>query len=140
MQPSIQAALGALAAFVVYQVASVLLLWRRNAARAKELGCKRPPRLPSDPFGIMNVRDMLKADAAKRMPDWGLEKLDEMSAATGRVAHTMEVKMLPGKTWISTCEPKNVQAVLALQFKDFQLPQNRIGAFIPLLGNGIVCC
>jgi hypothetical protein len=98
MHSSILALLGALAAFILYQIISALLLWRHNAIKAKELGCKRAPALmASDPFGYMNVRDMLKADAEKRMPDFQIERVNEISQKLGRVAHTFEVKMPPGK-------------------------------------------
>ncbi|KAJ5594074.1 n-alkane-inducible cytochrome P450 [Penicillium hispanicum] len=42
-----------------------------------------------------------------------------------------------GQTTIFTIEPKNVQAVLAIKFKDFDLGDNRNTSFRPLLGHGI---
>ena len=41
-----------------------------------------------------------------------------------------------GRTLL-TIDPKNVQAVLSTNFKDFQLGDPRRQSFFPLLGNGI---
>lgn len=49
---------------------------------------------------------------------------------------TFEAKM-PGRRALFTVEPENVQAMLAHRFKDFDLGENRLTAFRPLLGNGI---
>lgn len=49
---------------------------------------------------------------------------------------TFNMKLLRGDS-IWTVDPKNVQAVLALKFKDFDLSPNRSRAFVPLLGSGI---
>jgi hypothetical protein len=39
---------------------------------------------------------------------------------------------------IITIDPKNIQAILAVQFKEFGLGEGRNGNFNPLLGHGIV--
>jgi cytochrome P450 len=44
-----------------------------------------------------------------------------------------------GRSYIFTIDPRNVQTVLALKFKDFDLGDNRNYAFRPLLGHGIFC-
>jgi cytochrome P450 len=44
-----------------------------------------------------------------------------------------------GRSYIFTIDPRNVQTVLALKFKDFDLGDNRNYAFRPLLGQGIFC-
>jgi cytochrome P450 len=38
---------------------------------------------------------------------------------------------------IQTCEPENIKAILATQFKDFDLPTTRKAAFEPIFGHGI---
>jgi cytochrome P450 len=38
---------------------------------------------------------------------------------------------------IYTCDPKNIQAILATRFQDFELGETRRQSFFPLLGNGI---
>jgi cytochrome P450 len=50
--------------------------------------------------------------------------------------NTYKAKMV-GRTIVFTIEPKNVQTVLALKFKDFELGSYRNNAFKPLLGQGI---
>lgn len=45
----------------------------------------------------------------------------------------------PGQNAVFTVEPKNVQTILALKFKDFELGTNRIKSMRPLLGYGIFC-
>lgn len=49
---------------------------------------------------------------------------------------TFEAKM-PGRRALFTVEPENIQAMLAHKFDDFDLGENRLTAFHPLLGNGI---
>ncbi len=44
---------------------------------------------------------------------------------------------LAGRQAIMTADPKNVQAILAIKFKDFDLGNVRNKAFQPLLGQGI---
>ena len=46
--------------------------------------------------------------------------------------------MIFGSPTTFTIDPKNIQAVLATQFKDFGLGDMRNGNFNPLLGHGIV--
>ncbi|KAG9237693.1 cytochrome P450 [Amylocarpus encephaloides] len=42
-----------------------------------------------------------------------------------------------GERMIMTCEPENVKAILATQFKQFELPPRRKNAFDPIFGHGI---
>jgi hypothetical protein len=73
-----------------------------------------------------------------RLSDAFLIRKKEMSAKVGRDCKTFRIKYIPGETWFYTFDPKNLQAVLATQFQDFQQPAARVGAFEPLLGLGIV--
>lgn len=126
-------------AFIAYQIVGLILQYWRQTIKARELGCKRAPTLPcADPFGIQIATLLVKADNEKRMPEYQIERAEEMSHRYGRVCHTYEVKMPPGKTNFVTSEPENVKAILATQFKDFGLPRLRILDFIPMLGRGIV--
>lgn len=67
-----------------------------------------------------------------------LDRKNEISATIGRDCKTFRIKYPPGETWYYTFDPRNLQAVLATQFPDFQQPAARVGAFEPLLGLGIV--
>lgn len=66
------------------------------------------------------------------------ERKKTMSAKTGRNCKTFLIKYPPADTWVYTFEPRNLQAVLATQFHDFQHATTRVNAFEPLLGLGIV--
>jgi hypothetical protein len=139
MLPVFALVLFAGAAFLVYQIVSLILQERRRAIKARDLGCKRAPRLPcADPFGIQIAMLLIKADGQKRMPEYQIERSDEMCQREGRVCSTYEVIMPPGKTHYVTSEPENVKAILATQFKEFGLPKIRIADFDPMLGRGIV--
>jgi len=139
MIPVLTLALCAGVTFLVYQIASLILQHRHRTIKARELGCKRAPRLPcADPFGIQNAMLLIKADSQKRMPEYQIERSEEMCQREGRVCSTYEAIMPPGKTHFVTSEPENVKAILATQFKDFGLPYLRIADFNPMLGLGIV--
>ena len=66
------------------------------------------------------------------------DRKNEISAKMGRDCKTFRIRYPPGETWLYTFDPKNLQAVLATQFRDFQQPAARVGAFEALLGLGIV--
>ncbi|GAB7349065.1 hypothetical protein MBLNU459_g8025t2 [Dothideomycetes sp. NU459] len=59
-----------------------------------------------------------------------------MSKREGRNVNTWAFTVF-GKRGHLTVDPKNIQAVLATQFKDFGLGQTRCNNFSPLLGHGI---
>ena len=52
------------------------------------------------------------------------------------LGNTFKAKMI-GRTIIFSVEPRNVQTILALKFKDFELGEYRNRAVRPLLGYGI---
>lgn len=120
----------ALAAVVLYSLYKffVLVHDRRQSAR---LGClpgyRQKNRLP---FGIDQLRRFYKADKERRVPDEYVDMFEE----EGR--HTFQTSML-GMVFVQTSEPKNIQAMLAKQFRDFELGELRRKTFFPLLGNGI---
>ncbi|KAL1599827.1 hypothetical protein SLS60_007632 [Paraconiothyrium brasiliense] len=61
---------------------------------------------------------------------------DDTSLRVKRKVYTYETKILGDKV-LFTCDPRNIQAILATKFKDFELGQVRTGSFAPLLGHGI---
>jgi hypothetical protein len=129
----------ALLAFTIYKVTLSILKTLRQNRKAKALGCKHPPTLPSaDPFGIQMAIDTTKANANKRMPTWAVGLIQEMCQTYARPCLTFYLKFPPGTREIFTVDPRNVQTVLATKFKDFELPGARVGNFGPLLGRGIV--
>lgn len=90
-----------------------------------------------DPWGIHNVRMLLKADKEKRLPDYSQERVEHISEREGRLVTTMQ-NTIAGEDSFFTIEPRNIQAILATQFKDFDFGPRRNGNFRPLLGHGIV--
>lgn len=127
--------LAAAAILTVYLVISHI----RQAAKAKALGCLPAPLFrPWDVFGIENFQIELNGMKTNRLSNAFSSRKQEMSAKIGRDCKTFRIKYPIGETWYYTFDPRNLQAVLATQFQDFQQPAARVGAFEPLLGLGIV--
>lgn len=111
----------------------------RQTAKAKAFGCEPAPLFrPWDVFGVENFKIELNGMKTNRLSYAFTYRKNEMSAKIGRDCKTFRIKYPPGETWFYTFDPKNLQAVLATQFQDFQLPVARVAAFEPLLGLGIV--
>lgn len=114
-------------------------LWLLNAKIAK-LGCGPAPAVHKewwDPLGILVIRDILRARAEHRLIPFVAKGFQEERERTGRVVRTMSSKTLAGSS-ILTYDPKNIQAVLATQFADYEMSKDRCDAFSVLLGHGIV--
>ncbi|EKG12102.1 Cytochrome P450 [Macrophomina phaseolina MS6] len=79
---------------------------------------------------------LLKADKEKRLPDYSQERVEHISEREGRLVTTMQ-NTIAGEDSFFTIEPRNIQAILATQFKDFDFGPRRNGNFRPLLGHGI---
>ena len=138
MQTSIFLAVWAFVAFLLFKLATFVLEDRRHRKNERQLGCERPPTMANrDGLGIVNVIEIFKADKARRIPDYIKERAENFEKRTGKVMGTFSQKLL-GTPGIFTLDPKNVQAVLATQFKDFGLGELRNKVFSPLLGDGIV--
>lgn len=120
------------AAFVLFRLFSFISTMHRRAALAKKLGCKPVPTLPSpDPLGIINVSKLIRAASAGRLPHFFMERTEMMSKQEGRPVLTYQLHIL--RNWLfMTTDPKNIQAVLATQFDDFELGAVRTGTFTPL--------
>lgn len=112
---------------------------RKQAAKARAFGCKPVPAfLPWDFIGIQNAMYELRGMKTKRLSYAFMERKNLMSAREGRPCKTFRVKYPVCETWYMTFDPKNLQAVLATQFQDFQQPAPKVGALEALLGPGIV--
>ena len=113
--------LAAVGAVILSLVAKSFWQRRQQAALAKKWGCQPVPfDVFSDQFGILNVLRLMRADKEKRFPDHLQERFEKNSAHYGRVVSTVAMRVL-GNDAIITCDPKNIQAMLATQFKDFGL-------------------
>jgi hypothetical protein len=122
--------LSAAVAVIVYSSVSAISIRRRHAAAAEKLGCKPAPieHWP-DPFALVNLVRTMWALRNNRILDYMRSTFDNTSA--GRTVYTYETKILGDKV-VFTCDPRNIQAMLATQFKDFELGQVRRGSFAPL--------
>ncbi|OJD28967.1 cytochrome p450 [Diplodia corticola] len=137
MKPTTFLGLWAIAAYVLYVAIAAVTKSRQRARRARELGCKPAPIFSAwDVLGIQTVRNLLKADREKRLPEYSEERIATVSAREGRLVTTMR-HVIAGEESFFTIEPRNIQAILATQFKDFELGERRNGNFQPLLGHGI---
>ncbi len=97
---------------------------------ARDNGCQPPLHtIVRGPLGIGMVTDMLAATRKNRF-------LELVRGWHQEYGTTFKAKMV-GRKIIFTVEPKNVQTVLALKFKDFELGEYRNRALRPLLGFGI---
>jgi len=121
----------AFVAYVIYFFVSLILTSRRHAAMARELECEEPPFQKNKwPLGIDNLLRALAADKEKQFPVDMVKRTIENGAITYRYS-------ILGTTNLATSDEKNIQAILATQFADFDLGPVRRGNFFPLLGNGI---
>ncbi|KAH8691445.1 cytochrome protein [Talaromyces proteolyticus] len=90
--------------------------------------CRKPLVASSGFLGIGRMISMLSA--MKKCE--ALELIRSWHQQYGKTYRTSL-----GRTVIMTIEPKNVQTILALKFKDFELGHYRNKALAPLLGQGI---
>ena len=130
--------LGFAAAAVVLQIIRMVLTSWQHSRKARELGCGSLPLFPcKDPIGIDTLKQSLAADKEKILPELSARRVEIMSEREGRYVTTYVIRSL-GRNLVFTIDPKNIQAVLATQFKDFELGEVRRHSMHPLLGTGIV--
>ncbi len=134
------AAASALALSALYYLFTFLRLKRKAIA----LGCKPVPVWRVwDLFGINMTLTMTRGMSGNRLSEGIHDIVKEVQEREGRKCTTFQVCYPPGVLHFFTSDPRNVQAVLATQFKDFQMPSSRLAGFRQLLGQGIVsddCC
>ena len=122
---------------VLYLVWVLLARWQ-HAQNARKWNCGAVPSYPGDLLGVNTLKEALQLDKDRLLPMLTRRRIATMSARENRYTTTFQFRQL-GNDIISTAEPKNVQAVLATQFKDFELGQVRRNTMHWLLGSGIVC-
>ncbi|OJJ66338.1 hypothetical protein ASPBRDRAFT_138008 [Aspergillus brasiliensis CBS 101740] len=101
----------------------------RSRKLSRQWNCEPVCAYPSGPLGIHVFR---RASAAIREGQAGAT-LHEVHQEYG---NTLKVNVV-GHDVVATCEPENIQAVLASQFSSFGLSQWRYPQYRPLLGKGI---
>jgi hypothetical protein len=118
-------------ALVSYLLLDYLIQSYRRNRRARELGCKRPPvRQNKLPGAVDTLVRLSKASKRDRVPDEFLAFFQEQDSDTWE-------QWILGSPQIFTTNPKNVQALLAIQFEDFEIGAQRGRIFFPMLGSGI---
>jgi hypothetical protein len=129
------AAASAIASLALYYLVTAWRLKRKATA----LGCKPVPVWRVwDLLGINMTVMMTKAMSGNRLSEQIDSIVKEMQEREGRKCTTFQVYFPPGLLHFFTFDPRNLQAVLATQFKDFQIPSSRLAGFRQLLGQGIV--
>lgn len=129
-------------ALVVLAVAGRLLLffystWH-HAQKARRIGCGEPPVYPGqDPFGISILLETLEAAREKLLPQLAERRMAFLSRQHDRYVSTFRMCQA-GRQNLFTADPKNIQAMLATQFKDFGLGDTRRNVADPVVGHGIV--
>ncbi len=129
-------------AFLVFTVLSSLISSRRNAAKARQLGCKSAPSWPQPAWDFLGVKLVIESIyATKNFTFVSLlhDRQNALNKMLGRSVYTYKLHAF-GNTVYFTSDPQNVQAMLAKQFHDFGLGASRAANFFPLLGSGIVLC
>ncbi|KAF3942314.1 hypothetical protein ABW19_dt0206010 [Dactylella cylindrospora] len=113
-----------------YSIWSRLDLYFRERKFRKLHGTERPTKKPQNlPFGLDILYVVLSNFKKQQLPEFIRSEFE-------LYGNTYALSLL-GTTSISTREPRNVQALLATQFKEFGLGPSRYGVFKPLLGDGI---
>ncbi|KAF9886712.1 hypothetical protein FE257_011226 [Aspergillus nanangensis] len=108
----------------------------RRAQTKRQWNCQPPPVYPSDILGINTLQETLRADRKREFPQVGPRRAAIVSAREHRPVTTFRYRQM-GRNIVYTCEPRNVQTVLATKFEDFVLGETRRMAVQPLLGKGI---
>ncbi|KAJ5753478.1 uncharacterized protein N7511_007631 [Penicillium nucicola] len=112
--------------FLSLKVAREFQSWKYS----RENDCKPPLHsVAHGPFGISMILSMVKAGTEFRFT--------ELIRGWHRAYGTTFKAKMGGRKVIFTAEPKNIQTVLALKFKDFELGPIRNEAARPLLGSNV---
>ncbi|KAJ5291605.1 n-alkane-inducible cytochrome P450 [Penicillium angulare] len=105
-------------------------LYFQDRIFARKNGCfETKTTMPSYFFGFDHLWKLLKAYGENESMEFAQRWHNEFG-------NTFNLPFGVGRTVVRTCDPKNVQAILATKFNDFEIAV-RQKPFGPLLGNGI---
>ncbi|KAK5198854.1 hypothetical protein LTR99_007794 [Exophiala xenobiotica] len=125
------------AASVLYLCICSVSTRRRHAAAAKQLGCRpAPTEYNPDRLGLVTLIKLLRANSKNQVLEYIRGVFDDVSLRMNKTVYSYDTHILGDRVFF-TCDPRNIQAILATQFIDFELGKIRIAAFAPLLGHGI---
>jgi cytochrome P450 len=116
--------------FVLYRLISSAVTSYRNHRFAVANGCRPPKRWYSGPYGLLEFRRFMKRASQGQHVEYMASRWDSIGLNT----YVMNVF---GRDSINTIESRNIQAILATNFKDYCLGDHRVEAFHALLGDGI---
>jgi len=131
--PAVVAAAGFGFIYVLYLLVQIAVTINQRSLISRKYGCKAIPGYPhKDPvFGVeMFFRNLRLSKNGGFLED--LRNRYEKTVG----AYTF-TQLTLGERMILTAEPENIKAVLATQFKDFELPPRRKAALHPIFGHGI---
>ena len=126
------------AAFLLYAIYYIYWQFTVGSARRRMIrdnGClpiKRSAEV--NPWVDSFVGWKIFLENTKAYKEHGL--LDLIRGRSLRNGHTIRARILTTDIYV-TAEPKNLKTMLALNFKDWSLPDRRKAAFIPVIGAGI---
>ncbi|TVY92117.1 Cytochrome P450 monooxygenase [Lachnellula willkommii] len=131
--PAVVAAAGFGSLYILYLLVQATITSHRRYLISRKHGCKPVPSYPhTDPiFGLDVFLKNFKLSNTGGFLDDVKRKFENV---IGGYTFT---QLLLGDRQIFTAEPENIKAILATQFKDFQLPPRRKAAFQPIFGHGI---
>ncbi|KAF8862692.1 putative cytochrome P450 [Acephala macrosclerotiorum] len=118
--------------YFIYRLALYVIAAQRRNKIIRDNGCKPYKNYPhKDPiFGF----DLFFENSKLSKTGGFLDKICERYARQNTWTYS---QLLLGERVINTAEPENIKAILATQFKDFELPPRRKAAFQPTFGHGI---
>jgi len=125
------------AALVLYQVVVRIVTYFQYESAKRANGCQEPPKLPGGGFlGLKQLKSAGAADKAMRLLEWLQARQATLSRQEGRLVTTCSYSILGQKCYF-TSDPKNIQAMLATQFADFDLGATRNAIMGEVLGKGV---
>jgi cytochrome P450 len=117
---------------LAYYIVQSIVLSIRRLQFARANACKPPPKLEQPGERILGI-GLIKENMKRGNEHKFLETAQKRFRDTGNTFSAVVF----GDTLYNTCEPDNIKAILATQFKEFGLGVRRWRNFNPLLGNGI---
>ncbi|PMD42852.1 cytochrome P450 [Hyaloscypha variabilis F] len=115
----------------IVSTACKIFIAHHYSARARDWECEDPIAQTNRlPLGIDQIWRSLQADKKGGVLALTSQRFQKLRTWTFRAS-------VLGTSTIFTADEKNIQAILATQFNDFDIGPVRRGNFFPLLGNGI---
>jgi hypothetical protein len=132
--PSLTVAFLLAGLYLVYRLIQYGITTRRRSIIIRERGCKPYPKYPHrDPvLGLDLFIENFKLSKTGGFLERTPERYEEVNGGCWTFS-----QLLLGETVLNTAEPENIKAILATQFKDFNLSPRRKAAFQPVFGHEI---